>query len=679
MATPSGDNAGASDVVSVPKTLKELASLSMKELRRVGTALNVSVVGRATKVDWQYALCQHLKISTSGGCSTSASDQQLLKAGIPPEVLPFFLEVGDLASVCASDNKRWTKDLRSVPSDFERSMIVDYLVSSPDKEFDGESLRSYKALRAYQLFEERHIHNVEFCPSWPRKDPADKEDSPLCFLRCKCFPSQDTSKQPHRVVLCLDKRSGRPYGAHCRCVSGLGQACSHVAGLLFALEDFVARGFTKLPDGQSTTDVLCVWSKPSGSQKVEPKPLSDVTIRKAVSGGRKSKTAWEREQNVSKYDPRRPKDRPIDMDAVAKLATALKRSKARDCAFVRSWDDYQARKKRCSNPISANLQNLPEPAFDVNCDVGSELVVETSAPVQGQERERLIAERQVLLFDSAGVLPVNDCDLVDSIKLDEHAKRIIAKFAVTADERDLLEEVTRSQSANDRWHVEHVGRITASMVHRAKNAAISKSPDSFIHDIMKYRTADGKPLSGDDPRQHGLRTEGVARDAYIAMMETDGGSVVVEEHGLFVSTEFPFLATSTDGLISDSRTSGKGVLEIKCPVGRKQIRDLMASRRNFCLKEGVDGALSLRKTHAYHTQVQFEMAITGCQWADFVVFSLLEDDDGGLNYDIFIQRVSFSKQFWAETLLPALKKSFLLVVLELLTRRVHRGVPLLPK
>ena len=59
MATPSADNAGARDVVSVPRTWKELASLSMKELRRVGTALNVSVVGRATKVDWQYALCQH--------------------------------------------------------------------------------------------------------------------------------------------------------------------------------------------------------------------------------------------------------------------------------------------------------------------------------------------------------------------------------------------------------------------------------------------------------------------------------------------------------------------------------------------------------------------------------------------------------------------------------------------
>ena len=43
------------------------------------------------------------------------------------------------------------------------------------------------------------------------------------------------------------------------------------------------------------------------------------------------------------------------------------------------------------------------------------------------------------------------------------------------------------------------------------------------------------------------------------MMETDGGSVVVEEHGLFVSTEFPFLATSTDGLISDSHEWKRGL------------------------------------------------------------------------------------------------------------------------
>ena len=36
-----------------------------------------------------------------------------------------------------------------------------YLLNSPDKEFDGESLRAYKQLRSYQLFDERHIHDIE--------------------------------------------------------------------------------------------------------------------------------------------------------------------------------------------------------------------------------------------------------------------------------------------------------------------------------------------------------------------------------------------------------------------------------------------------------------------------------------------------------------------------------------
>ena len=94
--------------------------------------------------------------------------------------------------------------------------------------------------------------------------------------------------------MCLDKRSGQPYGGHCRCVSGLGEAYSHIAGLLFAIEDFVAREFTALPDSQSTTDILCKWSKPTGNQRVDAKPLSEVPFRKAVSGGRKEETKWER-------------------------------------------------------------------------------------------------------------------------------------------------------------------------------------------------------------------------------------------------------------------------------------------------------------------------------------------------------------------------------------------------
>ena len=202
--------------------------------------------GRVTKVDLQYKLCTHLDIWMSG---SAVAESPLAKASIPPDVLPFYVEVGSLSNVSSSDKKLWTSNLRAVLA-IDRSMIKDYLVNSPDKDYDGESLKSYKALRAYQLFEERHTHALELCPSWPTKND-NVQENPLCFVRCHCYPSQDTSKQPYRVVVCLDRRNGRPYGAHCHCVSGQGETCSHIASLLFALEDLTSRGFQKLPNGRA--------------------------------------------------------------------------------------------------------------------------------------------------------------------------------------------------------------------------------------------------------------------------------------------------------------------------------------------------------------------------------------------------------------------------------------------
>ena len=118
-------------------------------------------------------------------------------------------------------------------------------LSQSPKAFLFTARRRNSTTIAYQLFEERRVHHVEFCPVWP--DPSE-EESAFCFFRFRCFPSQDTSKQPYRVVVCMDKRTDQPYGAPCRCVPGLGKACSHVAGLLFAVDHFTLRGFQSLPN-----------------------------------------------------------------------------------------------------------------------------------------------------------------------------------------------------------------------------------------------------------------------------------------------------------------------------------------------------------------------------------------------------------------------------------------------
>ena len=150
--------------IKVPSAWREVASLSMKDLRIVLSHLKVPVTGRVTKIDLQYLLCEKLKISTTG-CAAQDLFAPLERASIPPEVLPFHRRVESLASVSTSDGKLWTKDLRKCPTGFHFNLIESYLIHSPDKDYDGDSMRSYKALRAYQLFEERHIHNVEFCPS----------------------------------------------------------------------------------------------------------------------------------------------------------------------------------------------------------------------------------------------------------------------------------------------------------------------------------------------------------------------------------------------------------------------------------------------------------------------------------------------------------------------------------
>ena len=78
-------------------------------------------------------------------------------------------------------------------------------------------------------------------------------------------------------------------------------------------------------------------------------------------------------------------------------------------------------------------------------------------------------------------------------------------------------------------------------------------------------------------------------------------------------------------------------------VGGRTIAELSVTRKNFCHeKRNAAGCLSLRRSHPYFTQVQFEMAMTETQWADFVVFSLLEDDE----YDMFVQHVPFCSNFF---------------------------------
>ncbi|XP_070550352.1 uncharacterized protein [Ptychodera flava] len=177
------------------------------------------------------------------------------------------------------------------------------------------------------------------------------------FLRGICNASQDSTKS-YRVCVCLD-RNGQPYGAVCRCVAGLGEACSHVGALLFAVEDFVAKGYKKLPDGPQCTEVLCKWISHKDS-RVHPTTMDNVKIYKPGYG----KNIRQQNLHAGIDDGRAPSQRAVDCEQLLLLRNRLLNNSV---------------KVPASNAIAMSrfFNHFNEkPIMEGKCDLGDQLTVD---------------------------------------------------------------------------------------------------------------------------------------------------------------------------------------------------------------------------------------------------------------------------------------------------------------
>lgn len=128
--------------------------------------------------------------------------------------------------------------------------------------------------------------------------------------------------------------------------------------------------------------------------------------------------------------------------------------------------------------------------------------------------------------------------------------------------------------------------------------------------------------------------------------EEFGQQVLVQDCGLFIDSQRPWLAASPDGIVRDSWTGQRLLcLEVKCPYKHRNRRVEEACRDDpaFCLqiRDG-DGPprYCLKTSHSYFTQIQVQLAVTGLQQADLVVFTLKETA---------VVPVSFDAELWEET------------------------------
>ena len=108
------------------------------------------------------------------------------------------------------------------------------------------------------------------------------------------------------------------------------------------------------------------------------------------------------------------------------------------------------------------------------------------------------------------------------------------------------------------------------------------------------------------------------------MKQNGHPNITVEECGLFVSLENPWLAGTPDGLVHDpspDASKPSGLVEIKNPYSARHLTLAEAVKSpTFCLQhKKEDDTFQLKRRHDYYYQIQCQLYCTNRAWCDFVL------------------------------------------------------------
>lgn len=163
------------------------------------------------------------------------------------------------------------------------------------------------------------------------------------------------------------------------------------------------------------------------------------------------------------------------------------------------------------------------------------------------------------------------------------------------------------------WFASRLGKVTASrvadIVAKTKSGYSTSRANYMAQLVVERLTGVKFETFTNAAMEWGTQTEPLARAAY----EVKNG-VMVDETGLVDHPTIPMSGASPDGLVGDD-----GLIEIKCPNTATHI----------------DTVLSGDADKRYLCQMQWQLAVTGRKWCDFVSYDPRMPD----NLKLFIKRV----------------------------------------
>lgn len=325
----------------------------------------------------------------------------------------------------------------------------------------------------------------------------------------------------------IAESSGKVLACHCNCMAGLGETCSHVASLLWAVEAGV-----RMRDSMTVTQKKAYWVLPPSVKEVPYAPLSHINFL----GHSGSLTAL---RSLS------PVISPPLTTGPTRASTSLMISPAPSqpsppCSTVATPSSEEV------GHLFASLSTCStKPAILALLDDYSSNYIPSSLAMG---------------------LPICLSNMLKPEYLNKPFDELLqiaaeTEIVVSPSQAKAVEEQTRGQANSRLWFRMRTGQITASKLKAVCSTDPAMPSASLIMSIChpelsKFSTAATK---------WGCEHESVAREKYKSVTSPHHDTFSLTACGLFIHTEYPFMGASPDGLVN-CLCCGKGICEVKVSI-----------------------------------------------------------------------------------------------------------------
>ena len=396
-------------------------------------------------------------------------------------------------------------------------------------------------------------------------------------------------------------------------MAGLGEACTHIATLLFAIDATV-----KMRDSKTVTQEPAYWLLPAARREIHYREVGEIDFTSAQT----------KRKNLEES-----------------IASGLAPSPLAASPRVRE-------PRKVIPPSDAELETF---FHGLSLGDTKPAVLSLVSPYS----DGYIPKQAQIVFPEM---------LRDLVREDHYKKpfnivlehSMAVKLAVCSEQIEAVEKATRAQSNSRLWPLFRAGRVTASKFRTVCHTDPSQPAASCIKGICYPDRHLTTPAM-----RWGIKHEKCAKAAYVSRMMAEHVNIYVRDSGFVIHREYPEIGASPDG-VTWCDCHGEGSLEVKCPYILRDEDITTASEGATCLSKDTDGNLKLRVNHAYYYQVQCQLFVCGHAYGDFVVWT---------QRSCHCERIAKDDKFWEE-MLPKARHFFRVGLLPELLGKCHTRPPL---